>query len=96
MRQEGAGEDEGAMVAGRGGEAVVDFVGCADAERVVTMLVVTRDSLLATLAGGLVNRALLTVGWWGALRRSALVALVEDASRTREGLVLTLRRSKTD
>jgi integrase len=57
-------------------------------------------ALLATLAGGLVgarDRALLTLGWWGALRRSALVALdVEDVARTREGLVLTLRRSKTD
>ncbi len=57
-------------------------------------------ALLGSLPGGLVgarDRAILTLGWWGALRRSALVALdVEDVGRSREGLVLTLRRSKTD
>ena len=57
-------------------------------------------ALIATLAPGLAglrNHAVLTLGWWGAFRRSALVALdVEDVARTREGLVLTLRRSKTD
>jgi integrase len=43
------------------------------------------------------DRALLTLGWMGAFRRSELVALrVEDVTRTREGLVLHVRRSKGD
>jgi integrase len=46
---------------------------------------------------GMRDRALLLVGFCGAFRRSELVALdVADASFTREGLVLTIRRSKTD
>ena len=55
-------------------------------------------ALVATLPSGLAgirNHALLTLGWWGAFRRSALVALdVEDVARRREGVVLTLRRSQ--
>jgi integrase len=43
------------------------------------------------------DRALLTIGWCGALRRSEIVALdVEDVTFVPEGLVLQLRRSKTD
>lgn len=43
------------------------------------------------------DRALLLVGFMGALRRSELVALdVADLEFREEGLVLTLRRSKTD
>ena len=43
------------------------------------------------------DRALLLVGFAGALRRSELVGLDwEDVTEEREGLVLTLRRSKTD
>jgi len=43
------------------------------------------------------DRALLLVGFAGALRRSELVGLdVEDVSFEQEGMVLTLRRSKTD
>jgi integrase len=49
-----------------------------------------------TLAG-LRNRALLLLGFAGALRRSELVSLdVEDLDFTSDGLVVTLRRSKTD
>jgi integrase len=49
-----------------------------------------------TLAG-FRNRALLLVGFAGALRRSELVALdVEDLDSTSDGLVVTIRRSKTD
>jgi site-specific recombinase XerD len=49
-----------------------------------------------TLAG-LRNRALLLLGFAGALRRSELVALdAEDLDFTSSGLVVTLRRSKTD
>lgn len=57
-------------------------------------------ALVGTVADGLTglrDRAILTLGWWGAFRRSALVALnVEDVARTREGLLITIRRSKTD
>lgn len=50
------------------------------------------DSLL-----GLRDRALLLVGFAGAFRRSELVALdAGDIERTRDGLVVTVRRSKTD
>lgn len=43
------------------------------------------------------DRALLLLGFAGALRRSELVGLeVKDAQLTREGIVLTIRRSKTD
>ena len=48
-----------------------------------------------TLAG-LRNRALLLLGFAGALRRSELVGLdVEDLDLTSAGFVVTLRRSKT-
>lgn len=46
---------------------------------------------------GLRDRALLLVGFAGAFRRSELVGLnVEDTEFTRDGLVVHLRRSKTD
>jgi integrase len=46
---------------------------------------------------GLRDRALLLVGFAGAFRRSELVALnVEDVAFTREGLIILLRRSKSD
>lgn len=46
---------------------------------------------------GVRNRALLIIGWTGALRRSELVSLhIEDVSITREGLILHLNRSKDD
>jgi len=46
---------------------------------------------------GIRNRALLVIGWAGALRRSELVGLnSEDVSKTRDGLILHLNRSKTD
>jgi site-specific recombinase XerD len=47
--------------------------------------------------GGIRDRALLLIGFAGALRRSELVALdLEDVARHPKGIVLTLRRSKTD
>lgn len=50
------------------------------------------DSLL-----GIRDRALLLVGFAGGFRRSELVALdVEDFEFKREGLVVTIRKSKTD
>ena len=46
---------------------------------------------------GVRNRALLIIGWVGALRRSELVGLnIEDISKTRDGLILHLNKSKTD
>jgi integrase len=53
----------------------------------------------ATDAGliGLRDRALLLLGFGGAFRRSELVGLnAEDCGFTKEGLTVTLRRSKTD
>lgn len=46
---------------------------------------------------GLRDRALLTLGWFSATRRSEVVALdVADVSFTREGLIVTICKSKTD
>jgi site-specific recombinase XerD len=46
---------------------------------------------------GLRNRALLLLGFAGAFRRSELVALnVENLEETQEGLLITIRRGKTD
>jgi integrase len=56
--------------------------------------------MVASLPDGLLgvrDRALLLIGFSGAFRRSELVALnFADAAFTREGLVVTIRRSKTD
>jgi integrase len=61
------------------------------------------DDLLAMVGAvgeglaGLRDRALLTLGWLGAFRRSELVALhVEDVTRVEAGLVVRVRRSKGD
>lgn len=54
------------------------------------------DALPDTLIGTR-DHALLVIGFAGAFRRSELVALtMEDVQTTREGLIVTLRRSKTD
>jgi integrase len=43
------------------------------------------------------DRALLSLGFTGAFRRSELVALdVSDLEGPREGLIVTIRKSKTD
>jgi len=56
------------------------------------MLEPLKDDLVAAR-----DRALLTMGWFGAFRRSELVALnVEDIARSREGLTVKVRRSKSD
>jgi site-specific recombinase XerD len=56
--------------------------------------------MLAGLHGNLLgvrDRVLLLIGFCGAFRRSELVALdAADVAVTREGLVVTIRRSKTD
>ena len=62
----------------------------------------TNDIVLAMVPRGdtlreLRNRAILLLGFAGAFRRSELVALnVEDLEETPEGILVTLRRSKTD
>jgi site-specific recombinase XerD len=63
----------------------------------------TNDVVLAIVGGKggslreLRNRAILLLGFAGAFRRSELVALnVEDLEETPEGMLVTLRRSKTD
>ncbi|HWQ55914.1 MAG TPA: tyrosine-type recombinase/integrase [Bryobacteraceae bacterium] len=57
-------------------------------------------AMVAALPAGLLgvrDRALLLVGFAGAFRRSELVGLDQgDVETTRDGLVITLRRSKTD
>lgn len=61
------------------------------------------DDLRRMLAGlpgnllGIRDRVLLLIGFCGAFRRSELVALdAADVAVTRDGLVVTIRRSKTD
>ncbi len=57
----------------------------------------SRSLAIAADLRGLRDRALLLVGWAVALRRSELVGLkVADLSFELEGVVLTIRRSKTD
>lgn len=54
-------------------------------------------SALPNTALGLRDRALLLVGFAGAFRRSELVALNwEDLAESADGVVITIRRSKTD
>lgn len=63
---------------------------------------VTEDilAMIATLTGdlrGVRDRALLLIGFAGAFRRSELIALdVEDVEIRTDGLVVNIRRSKTD
>jgi len=62
----------------------------------------TSDLVLSMIPRGdslreLRNRAIILVGFAGAFRRSELVALnVDDIEETAEGMLVTLRRSKTD
>jgi site-specific recombinase XerD len=64
------------------------------------VLTVELRAMAATLGGdllGIRDRALLLLGFAGAFRRSELVSLnVDDVVETSDGLVVTLRRSKTD
>lgn len=63
-----------------------------------TLVVLMRQQRLDDNTGaGIRDRALLLVGFAGALRRSELVALnVEDIAFVPEGSTITIRRSKTD
>lgn len=54
-------------------------------------------AMLPETVAGTRDRALFLVGFLGAFRRSELVALdVADVQITRDGLIVTIRRSKTD
>jgi site-specific recombinase XerD len=64
----------------------------AVAGKMHTMVAATPEGL-----AGIRDRALLLIGFAGAFRRSELVALdVEDIEESETGLLLTLRRGKTD
>lgn len=67
------------------------------ADPISVPLLRTMIARLPTGARGTRDRALLLVGFAAALRRSELVALdVPDVDERHEGLVVTIRRSKTD
>jgi integrase len=57
-------------------------------------------AMIATLGPGLLanrDRAMILLGWHGALRRSELVALdVDDLRFVKEGIIVRIRSSKTD
>jgi site-specific recombinase XerD len=66
-------------------------------KRAATADIVIAMSPTATSLRALRNRAVILLGFAGAFRRSELVALnVEDLEETPEGMLATLRRSKTD
>lgn len=73
--------------------------GTAPAQKAATLIDDIRAMVDATDAGviGLRDRALVLLGFAGAFRRSELVGLtVEDCAFGKDGLTVTLRRSKTD
>ena len=73
--------------------------GTAPAQKAATLIDDIRAMVDATNAGliGLRDRALHLLGFAGAFRRSELVGLdVEDCRFGKDGLTVTLRRSKTD
>ena len=76
--------------------------GTAPAKKEAAVTEIVRDAVRELAKAGhglrsLRDRALLLVGFAAALRRSELVALdAADLAFTRDGLVLTLRRRKTD
>jgi site-specific recombinase XerD len=66
-------------------------------EKAATADIVIAMSPTATSLRALRNRAIILLGFAGALRRSELVSLnVDDLEETAEGMLVTLRRSKTD
>ena len=74
-------------------------MGTAPAQKAATLIDDIRAMVDATDAGliGLRDRALVLIGFAGAFRRSELVGLtVDDCAFSKDGLTVTLRRSKTD
>jgi site-specific recombinase XerD len=73
--------------------------GIAPLQKAPTLIDDVRAMIAATDDGliGVRDRALVLVGFAGAFRRSELVGLnIEDCQFNRDGLTVTLRRSKTD
>jgi integrase len=73
--------------------------GTAATQKAPTLIADIRAMVAATDAGliGIRDRALILLGFAGAFRRSELVSLnLEDCAFGKDGLVVTLRRSKTD
>jgi integrase len=68
--------------------------------QVAPLLIEDLARIVARMGGSLLDlrdRAILLVGFFGALRRSELVALeVDDIQWMAEGIAITLRKSKTD
>lgn len=53
-------------------------------------------AVIPATAQGYRDKCLLVIGWWGAMRRSEIVALYcSDVREDEKGLVVTIRRSKT-
>ncbi len=74
-------------------------MGVAATQKAAALTADIRAMVDATDAGliGVRDRALILLGFAGAFRRSELVALnVDDCSFSKDGLTITLRRSKTD
>jgi site-specific recombinase XerD len=74
-------------------------LGTAAAQKAPTLTDDIRAMIEATAAGniGARDRALILLGFAGAFRRSELIGLdVEDCTFGKDGLTVTLRRSKTD
>ena len=74
-------------------------LGTAPAQKAAAVTSDIRSMMDTADAGliGLRDRALILLGFAGAFRRSELVGLdVEDCALSRDGLTITLRRSKTD
>jgi integrase len=74
-------------------------LGTAAAQKAATLTDDIRAMVDAADAGiiGALDRALILLGFAGVFRRSELVALdVEDCTFGKDGLTVTLRRSKTD
>ena len=74
-------------------------IGTAPGQKAATLTADIRAMVDATDAGiiGIRDRALILLGFAGAFRRSELVGLdVEDCAFSKDGLTVTLRRSKVD
>src|SRR5580692_3296453 len=79
--------------------AVLRMKGTAPVQKTAALTADIRAMVSATDAGiiGLRDRALILLGFAGAFRRSELVALdAADCASGKDGLTITLRRSKTD
>lgn len=72
----------------------------SDVECATPLIARLRDQVLASIdvatTAGLRDAALISLGWWGALRRSELAGLLRaDVDISTDGVVLSLRSTKT-